>query len=407
MNQQSKYKSFPDWRYGYTLGPPSVNNGGDYTIVNGSSTKDHHSNNAGNIPSFYKENVRNVDDETIQNNAVIITNNETSSNKMGNEIKDSANSQHINNMIPPNFYREQPNKSPNNEVIQGKHSVPAINKSPDKVPDNKIEIKGGDEIKDSKMQEEEISVEEILKGRNAIMYCNEQSKAIKRTILFEPLSESGPPHDKTFVWRGKMEVTYNNNINTNVGGDSKNQWIQTLCTDKTKKGAKTKAAEEMVKHIYSIINNTKMERKRTWWDSEYNRTLNRSLNQTKAPESHNFNSEYDSSLTLPNSSMDKLVEKDDDQEKIKRQKLGDSTHKAISNSEISPPNISPQNNPISKLYEHCKKLNLTDPMFELSNENVLEHFRNKDNLFKKTEFTMKCEVFGKVFYGKGIFKKRS
>ena len=57
--------------------------------------------------------------------------------------------------------------------------------------------------------------------------------------------------------------------------------------------------------------------------------------------------------------------------------------------------------------EHCKKLNLTDPMFELSNENILEHFRNKDNLFKKTEFTMKCEVFGKVFYGKGFSKKEA
>ena len=385
MSQQSKFKNFPDWKYGYTLGPPSVNNGGDYTVLENPSIK---------------------------------------------------TTQATEERISPSNDKEDPNGNKDSETSTSNYSTTPCDKNYINIDDPKDKLKKEHDTKESTKQhhyeialdkavqnsmkkelEQEVPLEEILKGRNPIMYCNEQSKVIKRTISFEPVSESGPPHDKTFVFRGVMEGTFETNgISKDNNGDNE-KCLQTIGTDKTKKGAKTKAAEEMVKHIHKLITNVKSARKRTWWDSEYNRTLNQTLNPVKTAEKFNFYKECDTKLVQPNSCIDKLVEKDVEAETIKRQKIVDATENVESKTDqiinksvgFSPQaNNSPQNNPISKLYEHCKKLNISDPLFELSSENVIEQKRTYNGShFKKSEYTMKCDVFGKSFYGKAFSKKEA
>ena len=81
-------------------------------------------------------------------------------------------------------------------------------------------------------------------------------------------------------------------------------------------------------------------------------------------------------------------------------------------------------NPISALYEYCKKGNIEcflimkpfisphcttvkypDPAFECVSENVLETWQKNNHTFKKTEYTMKLEVAGKSFFGSANTKK--
>merc|ERR1712088_467462 len=62
-------------------------------------------------------------------------------------------------------------------------------------------------------------------------------------------------------------------------------------------------------------------------------------------------------------------------------------------------------NPISALFEYCKKVKYPDPMFECVSENVLETWQKNNHTFKKTEYTMKLEVAGKSYFGSANTKK--
>ena len=73
---------------------------------------------------------------------------------------------------------------------------------------------------------------DILRGRNPIMFCNDQSKLRNLHMEWEQVSETGPPHDKTFTWSLKM-----------------GEGLSVLGSANSKKAAKNKAAEEMVKKL--------------------------------------------------------------------------------------------------------------------------------------------------------------
>jgi len=62
-------------------------------------------------------------------------------------------------------------------------------------------------------------------------------------------------------------------------------------------------------------------------------------------------------------------------------------------------------NPISALYEYCKKVKHPDPVFDCVSENVLETWQKNNHTFKKTEYTMKLEVAGKTYFGSANTKK--
>ena len=67
-----------------------------------------------------------------------------------------------------------------------------------------------------------------------------------------------------------------------------------------------------------------------------------------------------------------------------------------------------QNNPISKLYEHCKRAKLPEPVFETIAENVLEKKKTQQGfMLKKTEFTIQCTIQGKKFSGSAMTKKQA
>ena len=74
-------------------------------------------------------------------------------------------------------------------------------------------------------------INEILRGRNPIMFCNDQSKYRNLHMEWEQVSETGPPHDKIFTWSLKM-------------GE-----MMTMGSANSKKAAKNKAAEEMAKKL--------------------------------------------------------------------------------------------------------------------------------------------------------------
>ena len=109
--------------------------------------------------------------------------------------------------------------------------LPPTEPPPKKDDDTKNgEKKTGEEKKeDGEIIERPIN--EILHGRNPIMFCNDQSKLRNLHMEWEQVSETGPPHDKTFTWSLKM-------------GE-----MLTMGSANAKKGAKNKAAEEMVKKL--------------------------------------------------------------------------------------------------------------------------------------------------------------
>ena len=82
-----------------------------------------------------------------------------------------------------------------------------------------------------------------MKGKNPIMYCNDQSKVRNLRMEWEQISETGPPHDKIFTWELKM-------------GE-----MLTMGEGSGKKLAKNKAAEEMVKKLDQL---PKIAQKRTF-----------------------------------------------------------------------------------------------------------------------------------------------
>merc|ERR1739848_819046 len=65
-----------------------------------------------------------------------------------------------------------------------------------------------------------------------------------------------------------------------------------------------------------------------------------------------------------------------------------------------------QNNPISKLYEHTKKRKQPEPVFEVVQEEVLETRKTTQGFtYKKTKFTIQCEIMGKKYLGESMNKK--
>jgi len=62
-------------------------------------------------------------------------------------------------------------------------------------------------------------------------------------------------------------------------------------------------------------------------------------------------------------------------------------------------------NPISALYEYCRKIKAPDPEFDCVSENVLETWMKDNHTYKKTEYTLKLQVRDKTFFGSGQTKK--
>ena len=212
MSGHSKYKHFPDWKYGYTLGPPTAANSGNYTIFDDTSTKFVVDANKTETQVSHEEGINQTDHDSSNDKLII------------DESKLC-----------------QTSEEPCNDSKASQQPSASLSKAADSITPAPSTANCDPPLKE---QIYEPSLEDILCGRNPIMYCNEQAKILGQTLEWEQISESGPPHDKTFVWACMLN-------NTKATG-----------TSGTKKGAKTKAAEEIAKIIYkSLIPQLKSEKR--------------------------------------------------------------------------------------------------------------------------------------------------
>jgi len=209
----------------------------------------------------------------------------------------------------------------------------------------------------------EKSIIGILRGRNPVMFCNDQSKLRGLHMEWEQISEIGPPHDKTFEYQLKM-------------GEMAARGM-----GKNKKDAKMKAAEAMVIKLDEL---PKMNMKR------------------------HFGGGYGPGWRGGHGGGQRGPP-------WKRRK-GESEEAILKANDVTPKVDNPsQNNPISKLYEFCKKRKWPEPIFDCISEEVLEERRSEKGFtMRKTNFTMRCTVRQppgqgeeQVFHGNALTKKQA
>ena len=206
----------------------------------------------------------------------------------------------------------------------------------------------------------------ILKGRNPVMFCNDQSKTRGLHMEWEQVSEIGPPHDKTYEYQLKM-------------GD-----LTSSGRGKNKKDAKTKAAENMVLKLEDLPKVAKRGWGQGWGGGS-------GWGGGRGGYHHNNGPAW------------------------KRRK-GESEDTILKKNDVTPKTENPsQNNPISKLFEFSKKKKWPEPIFDCISEDVLEERRTEKGFtLRKTNFTLRCTVRPpagqgeeKTYIGNALTKKQA
>jgi len=214
----------------------------------------------------------------------------------------------------------------------------------------------------------------ILKGRNPVMFCNDQSKLRAMQMEWEQVSEIGPPHDKTFEYQLKMGEL----VGKGVG--------------KCKKDAKTKAAEDMVLKLDDLP-----KIKRSFQPGGFH----------GGPGGWGGRGGWGGGRGgFPYEPRGPPPKKWKGATETEILKQNDVTPKADNPS---------QNNPISKLYEFSKRRRWPEPIFDCISEEVLEERRTEKGFtLRKTNFSMRCTVRmpagqgeEKIFIGNALTKKNA
>jgi len=202
----------------------------------------------------------------------------------------------------------------------------------------------------------------------AVLYCFNQTQ--QRGISFEwkQVSESGQPHEKVYVY----ELTCGE--------------IQTKGTDRTKKGAKIKAAEEMAPRLQAIPIEKGIQKK----GFSFNQ-----LCPSVARRGGHFGRGrgYHRRKWSRESTEDYIL------------KLNDKTSKPDQL-------ISSDKNPVCQVYDHFKRKKWPEPVFNCVSEQIVDEWiNNKGNRIKKRQFTTECriQILGedKTFVGNGYTKKHA
>jgi len=235
----------------------------------------------------------------------------------------------------------------------------------------------------------EKSILAILRGRNPVMFCNDQSKLRGLHMEWEQVSEAGPPHDKTYQYMLKM------------GED-----LKATGSGKNKKDAKTKAAEAMVLKLDELpkINKRPYHHQGGWggpggpggfhgggWNHDAGWGGRGGYYQGGRGGYHNNGPHW-------------------------KRKKGETEDQILKQNDVTPKVENPsQNNPISKLYEFTKKKRWPEPIFDCVSEDVLEERRTEKGFtLRKTNFTIRCTVRqpagtgeDKVYMGNALTKKQA
>eukprot|EP00096_Caligus_rogercresseyi_P009198 TRINITY_DN3083_c0_g1_i2.p1 TRINITY_DN3083_c0_g1~~TRINITY_DN3083_c0_g1_i2.p1 ORF type:complete len:297 (+),score=113.25 TRINITY_DN3083_c0_g1_i2:296-1186(+) len=209
-------------------------------------------------------------------------------------------------------------------------------------------------------------IQEILQGRNAIVFVNEQSKIRGLSMEWEQVAESGPPHLKVFSWSLK------------VGEHT------SLASANSKKAAKNKAAEDMARKLDALPK----PKKRSHEQMMMNGYPGYNMPPMMMPPTPDYGPWKPLTKTMLSPRPPK-----------KKKKKPAEENKA--------PNPS-QDNPISQLYEYCKRVKSPEPIFTTIRENPLEpQVTDRRFIRKKVEFTLQVDVLGKTFEGTALTKKEA
>jgi len=247
-------------------------------------------------------------------------------------------------------------------------------------------------------------INDILMGKNPILWCNEQSKAKNQKMEWEQISETGPPHDKTFTWSLQMgEFT-------------------TVGVANSKKTAKQKAAEEMARKLDATGNIKYGKMPNSGFLSGANRTdragSDRDRKRSRDSDQSGGNTQYQ--LVQQSLKRAKMKAKNEAAIAANRDASGRGSipigkigeKKSESSAGSSTFRTDCKSNPISKMFEHCRRMHWPEPTFEVLYENVLDQYKSHQGFtLKKTEFTMRCEVQTaegpKQFTGNAMTKKEA
>lgn len=359
--------NFPSWNYGYTLGPPSAATGGDYTQYYAAANANNPMMNRGGGggvprggPSRGRPPFRGRGGLNNYGNFKRASNSNTATPTPASEVVTAAT--------------EADKKEEKKELDDS--MIPPPPEAPDKKEDGEII---------------ERSMTDILKGRNPIMFCNDQSKLRGLHMEWEQVSETGPPHDKIFTWSLKM-------------GD-----MQCSGSANSKKGAKNSAAEEMVKKLDLL---PKVNKRNFYQQGG-------GFRGGPPPHPHMMRGGrggrggcFFGQMPPPNfyqAHNNKRRKVDNDTAKVAATTATDTAKVEEKKVEEQPQPLHPaQNNPISKLYEFSKKRKQPEPMFETVSEEILETRKTQAGFtYKKTLFTIQCEIMGKKYVGSSHNKKQA
>ena len=348
--------NFPQWNYGYTLGPPTQANGGDYTQF------------------FVQQGAQPQLGGLMGPRGVGISPRPPMRGRGGGQGRGGAT------------VKTETPKPTSAQATTDTKEVAAVKKEVDQsaktasdgttTPNTEVSKEDGEIV--------ERPINEILRGRNPIMFCNDQSKLRNLHMEWEQVSETGPPHDKTFTWSLKM-------------GE-----MLTMGSANSKKGAKNKAAEEMVKKLDQLPKiNMKRQFNQAFGPPFMGRGGGGGFRGRGRGGGYGHHGPPGPPFFGNNQFQPKKPKKTPEME---AKEAAEKAEKAAA--EKAEPLHPAQNNPISKLYEHTKKRKQPEPVFEVVQEEVLETRKTTQGFtYKKTKFTIQCEIMGKKFLGESMNKK--
>lgn len=193
--------------------------------------------------------------------------------------------------------------------------------------------------------------------KNVIMILNEIAMSQSQCMEWSMVREDGPPHARRFTWSLKMG-TY-----------------ETEGVGCSKKVAKSLAAQSMYEKIPEE------------WKTQANGANGQKYKKRK-PKPRKRKAGEEGAAADPAAAA----------KKAKDGATADGTAKPAYS-------VIQATNPISALYEYSRKIKASDPEFECVSENVLETWQKDNHTFKKTEYTLKLQVNGKLFYASANTKK--
>jgi len=282
-------------------------------------------------------------------------------------------------------HADLPQQAKHNASVQ---ALPYLNQMPDIKPPSKAAAIPKSKTA-SKAATETASKVDGAEGKNVIMVLNEIAMQQQVCIDWNCAGEDGPPHMRAFSYTLKMGS------------------YEAVGSGNSKKLAKAIAAQNMYQTIpdeWKNKNNTKAPKKKQ--PNKRKKPM-----PTAAPggagvlapaAAGNGNKEV---ITSTNTTLQNL--EIPGEKKLKTEGgVGIGPQAAPAKPGETPVySVIQTANPISALYEYCKKVKYPDPVYECVSENVLETWQKNNHTFKKTEYTMKLEVAGKSYFGSANTKK--